>query len=398
MESPNASREAQRRMKENALDLSAFRGRIEQMLARISLDFFRSMTGIFEQETMPFVPNARYRPHVEELLMSLGNRHMTHAARAFWRIQLTRRKALTVATDDAPFTPYDPLIVMVRNLPDEDRWRTFHDLRRLTPLYDKVLAPQALALQSMLTSYLPSAQIGTAVSIPELCHDMVFTCPRCVGKPPVCANKGCLDSEFFASVVTKTPLSKYLFVNVQPSVTESNVIIGSISLPVSFLWQTRRIVAEVEIVRLYDRVDETPLPTTQAILGVTEVPMLSLFRYLAPQLSSATLTPSFLVGALVPFVILHERRWGGADAILRRLHGWDVFDHNADDPYMHAVAMLLRSHRRRLKPADEVSFKTKVREIYRLTIDCLMASQAVRKSAFGELGTLAYFDPKTLED
>ena len=76
--------------------------------------------------------------------------------------------------------------------------------------------------------------------------------------------------------MTKTPLSKYLFVNVQPSVTESNVIIGSISLPVSFLWQTRRIVAEVEIVRLYDRVDETPLPTT-AILGVTEVPMMNLF-------------------------------------------------------------------------------------------------------------------------
>lgn len=397
MEPPNVSLEAQRRMKENALDLSAFRGRIERMLARISLDFFRSMTGIFEQELTPFVPGARYRPHVEELLMSLGNRHMTHAVRASWRTQLTRKNALTVATDDAPFTPYDPLVVMVRNIPEEDRWRTFHDLRRLTPLYDKVLAPQALALQSMLTSYLPSAQIGTAVSIPELCHDMVFTCARCVGQQSVCANKGCLDSEFFSSVVTKTPLSKYLFVNVQPSVTESNVTIGSISLPVSFLWQTRRIVAEVEIVRLYDRVDATPLPTTQAILGVTEVPMLSLFRYIAPQLSSAT-TPSFLVGALVPFVILHERRWGGADAILRRLHGWDVFDHKADDPYMHAVAMLLRGHRRRLKPADEVTFKTKVRELYRLTIDCLMASHAVRASAFGDLGTLAYFDPKTLED
>ena len=111
---------------------------------------------------------------------------MSHAVRAFWRIQLTRNNALTIATDDAPFTPYDLLIVTVRT-PTRTAGAPSTTCAGGPALRQ---GPRRRpALQSMLTSYLPSAKIGTDVSIPELCHDMVFM--PAVRRQPVCANKGC---------------------------------------------------------------------------------------------------------------------------------------------------------------------------------------------------------------
>ena len=120
----------------------------------------------------------------------------------------------------------DPLLQLVRHVEQEDRDRVFAALRALVPKVERIVAQDNLT-RSLKSRFGPDTAVGTAVSIPELCHDRLHRCQR-----PADSEVGCKDDAFYSQIHSSAPFG-LLSVIVMPSFTEKRCIIGAIVLPIA---------------------------------------------------------------------------------------------------------------------------------------------------------------------
>ena len=120
---------------------------------------------------------------------------------------------------------------------------------------------------------------------------------------------------------------------------------------------------------------------------------------------------------MVPFAYMESRRYHQLDSTLHRLHEWEPFQTDVDDAVLAHFAKLFRNLYHRLaEDGDDArhpvfdpahrrgtstrsrAFKANARFTYRITVDTLMASVAMRRADGGRFPQINFFSPRVVDD
>lgn len=398
------------RVKENYLLLERVSDRIKMgadvYLASHVADHCDCLEKLFEQEETPFPRHCAYKPNASETLISLASQHMSRSVRAHWRTEAIR---MHVAQGMAySQVQSDPLLSLVRHVEQEDRDRVFAALRALVPKVERIVSKDNLT-RSLKSRFGPDTAVGTAVSIPELCHDRLHRCQR-----PADSEVGCKDDAFYSQIHSEAPRSELLSVVVMPSITEKRCIIGTIVLPIAVPLPTlgKRVVVDVEILRMYEYETAEPLRTRKCRIGRSLVDAMTLLHAFDVLLDTANDSRAHVAAALFPFVYRAERSFQDEDALLHTLLKTQPLASNRHDPALRHLSEALRRKREQLRGARGTvlvpgrerqadgaeAFEENVNYLYAVTVRSLAASRVVRGSKNGSLSDVTYFASASFED
>lgn len=406
-------------LKDNDDAVAVHDGKLERTTAVIVADNVRTaeLAELFNSG-MAIVPGTALVPHGDEMLIYQANKHMTRNERAWWQTEMTRAQAMTLfrsSDTGQKIVPYDPIISCRRHSAFEDRRRTLQDLQRLVPAYEKLLAPGIDRIRRTFENHFGEAtRVGTDADVPVLCHDRINLCDARV-------TIGCTDPDFYRSFQVFGATSRLLSVTVVPSHRERNCVIGAIALPVAIPMpgaKRKRVLVHVELLRLYDHVSERRAHPSKILAFDAVLDVMSMASYVERQLDGTAPTAPHAAGAMAPFAYLESRRYHTLDSTLRRLHEWEPFRTDVDDVVLAHLASRFRSLYHRLEAEDgdgarhpvfdpahrrdtstrSRAFKANARFTYRITVDTLMASVAMRRAKGGLFPQISFFSPRVVDD